>query len=140
TLSSPTCHFQPAQQRTLLLSAAELLVTSNFRVVPLAEPLFGFGLAGWLPDNQRLLFTTSNTAVGQIGLIDLAHHQIQPIAQRIDLLSQPVWLPSQQAVLFVDVGQTGWNLQLSQEMQTETVTLHTDLGSAHIALAPNHTA
>src|SRR5690606_6208706 len=28
----------------------------------------------------------------------------------------------------------------SQEMQTETVTLHTDLGSAHIALAPNHTA
>lgn len=98
--------------------------------------MFGFGIANWLPDNQRLLVTTGDASLGTISAINITNSEIQHFADRIDIPSQPVWLENEKAVMFIDVTEEGWEAKLSQGDNNSVETVQTNLASAYLSLNP----
>jgi hypothetical protein len=132
----PICDFKPPVEQFLALSETTQFESSDFRVLHLEQEMFGFGIANWLPDNQRLLVTTGDASVGTISTINIVNGEIQHFADRIDIASQPVWLENEEAVMFIDVTERGWEAKLSRGGNKSIETMQTNLASAHLSLNP----
>lgn len=132
----PMCDFKPPNEVSLNSSTTSQFTVANFRLVALKQEMFGFGIASWLPDNQRLLVTTGDASFGTISTINISDGEIQHFADRIDIPSQPIWLEQEQAVMFIDVTERGWEAKLSRGENDSAKTVQTDLASAYLALNP----
>lgn len=132
----PICDFKPPVEVSLNSSSTSRFTVANFRFVPLKQEMFGFGIASWLPDNQRLLVTTGDASFGAISTINIIDGEIQHFADRIDIPSQPIWLEQEQAVMFIDVVEGGWEAKLSRGSGDFAETVKSNLDSAHLSLNP----
>ena len=130
------CDFKPPVEVPLVSLEDTLFKATNFRTLPIKQEMFGFGIANWLPDNQRLLVTTGDASFGTISTINSTNGEIQHFADRIDIPSQPVWLENEKAVMFIDVAEEGWEAKLSRGENDSVETVQTNLASAHLSLNP----
>ncbi len=93
-------------------------------------------IAGWLPDNQRLLIARGipRSNAEQIETLDLATGTIRFYAERMNWYWRPLWMAGLQAVAFLDYTETeGIALRLSRGDGQGSTTLAQQLASPYIA-------
>ncbi len=93
-------------------------------------------IAGWLPDNQRLLIARGipRSNAEQIETLDLATGTIRFYAEQYSGYVRPLWLEGLQAVAFLDYTETeGEVLRLSRGDGQGSITLAQHLASPSIA-------
>lgn len=96
------------------------------------------GIAGWLPDSERLLITrlVPGRARETIDLFDPASGELRSVGERAALAAPPIWLPATQAVAFADGERWPPELRISTEKANGTTVLST-LASPWIAASPD---
>ena len=95
------------------------------------------GIAGWLPDGQRLLITKEIPGTNRqaIEIFNTRTRGEFVYAERYSLTSPPVWLPSQESVVFMDsTMEEGEALRLSHNPGGTAETLRTHLASSYLAV------
>ncbi|HAJ36780.1 MAG TPA: hypothetical protein DCL15_13935 [Chloroflexi bacterium] len=98
------------------------------------------GIAGWLPDGQRLLIT--RLIPGQpreyIEIFNTQTGELQRYGERHSLPGKPVWLAAHQAVAFVDVGPDKQVVLRISRGETATVeTPISDLTGSFLGVSPD---
>ena len=95
------------------------------------------GIAGWLPDGQRLLITKELPGTNRqaIEIFNTRTREEFVYAERHSLTSPPVWLASQESVGFVESTlEKGDALRLSHNREGPVETLRTHLASSYLAV------
>ena len=94
-------------------------------------------IAGWLPDGQRLLITKEIPGTNRqaIEIFNTRTREEFVYAERHSLTSPPVWLASQESVVFIDnTMEEGNALRLSHNLGGPVETLRTHLASSYLAV------
>lgn len=96
------------------------------------------GIAGWLPDSERLLITrlVPGRARETIDLFDPTTGELRSVGERAALAAPPIWLPATQAVAFADGERWPPELRISTEKANGTTVLSA-LASPWIAASPD---
>ena len=94
------------------------------------------GIAGWLPDGQRLLITKEIPGTNRqvIEIFNARTGEEFVYAERLSLTGPPVWLSSPESVVFIDsTVEEGDVLRLSDKSGGPVETLRTNLASPYLA-------
>lgn len=94
------------------------------------------GIAGWLPDGQRLLITKDVPGTNRqvIEVFDTQTREESTYAERHSITTPPVWLTSRKSVAFIDsTREEGWALRISHNPDGPIETLQTHLASPYLA-------
>ena len=97
------------------------------------------GIAGWLPDSERLLITRRIPGEPReyIETFNVQTGESQRYAERHSLDSKPVWLEAQEAVAFVDSKRgEGWSLRISRGEGQPIMTVATEMTSPFTSADP----
>jgi WD40 repeat protein len=97
------------------------------------------GIAGWLPDSERLLITRRipGEAREYIETFNVRTGELKRYAERKSLDSKPVWLEAQEAVAFVDAKRgEGKSLRISKGEGQPIMTVATGMASRFISADP----
>lgn len=94
------------------------------------------GIAGWLPDDQRLLITKDIPGTNRqaVETVNTQTGEEFVYAERLSLTAPPVWLSSPGSVVFIDhTVEEGDVLRLSDKSGGPIETLRTNLASPYLA-------
>lgn len=136
----PPCMFAAAPAPAGSGPSLDAYVFSEPRVV--LTHTSAIGIAGWLPDGERLLITRDIPGQSRqtIETFNVRTGELQRYAERHSSPSQPVWLAAQQAVAFVDAtvveGRAWWSLCLSRGEKQPVETLRTPLVFPYLTADP----
>jgi len=136
----PPCAFAAAPAPAGSGPALDAYVFSEPRVV--LTHTSAIGIAGWLPDGERLLITRETPGKPRqiIETFNIRTGETRRYAERHSLSSRPIWLADQQAVAFVDAtiaeGRAWWSLCLSRGEKQPVEILHTHLAFPYLAADP----
>lgn len=98
------------------------------------------GIAGWLPDGQRLLIT--RRIPGQpreyVEMFNVQTGELQRYGERRNFDAKPIWLTAERAVAFVDVSpDKGKVLHISRGEGTPVEEAVTELAAPYLAASPD---
>ncbi len=138
-VSIPPCAFVAAPVPTTVGPSLDAYVFSEPRVV--LTHTSAIGIAGWLPDGERLLITRLIPPALQREYIETFNVQtgaVHQYGERRNLDANPVWLDSEQAVAFADVAHQQWVLRIGRGKGTTAEEVVAGLASLYLAASPDN--
>ena len=134
--SIPRCTFTPPPAPAPSTTPLKTYRFSEPKVV--LTDTSAIGIAGWLPDGERLLITRliPGQAREYVEIFDARTGELQHYGERHSLPGKPVWLAARQAVAFADVTpdrQVVLRISRGKSVQTPV----SDLTSSFLAVSPD---
>lgn len=136
--SLPLCDFPAAAPPPESKKSIDNYIYSEPQVV--LTHTAAIGIAGWLPDSQRVLITRDvpGQARQSIETFDVKRGELVQYTERYGFPTKPVWLPAEQGVAFADVtadNQTVIRISRGPDKSVEDIA--NGLASAYVTASPD---